>query len=126
VHSNEPLSPLYGSRTISLHRNAELQPSRRQSRAYSSFYDEQQIQKISNAAANLFPLWLIIAALAAFARPQLFLWFQKDFVTMGLAITMLSMGTSLTLEVLSSFATKSLHGFHAFAISIVLAVVSMV
>lgn len=72
---------------------------RSQGRECSSLFDEQRIQSISSAAANLFPLWLIIAALAAIIRPQLFLWFQKDYVTAGLAITMLSMGTSLTLEV---------------------------
>lgn len=58
----------------------------------------QQLQVVSSTVANLFPLWLIFAAMLALWKPELFLWFQKDYVTAGLAITMLSMGTSLTLE----------------------------
>jgi predicted Na+-dependent transporter len=73
---------------------------KRQVRVCNALFDDQRIQSISSAAANLFPLWLIVAALAAIAWPQLFLWFQKDYVTAGLALTMLTMGTSLTLEVI--------------------------
>ena len=58
----------------------------------------QRVQLLSSTVANLFPLWLIFAALLSLWKPSLFLWFQKDYVTAGLAITMLSMGTSLTLE----------------------------
>jgi hypothetical protein len=82
-----------------LPRTGGSRSQKKQSKAGSSLIDEQGIQRVSSAAANLFPLWLIIAAFAAILRPQLFLWFQKDYVTAGLAITMLSMGTSLTLEV---------------------------
>ena len=58
-----------------------------------------KLEAFSSFAANLFPVWLIVAGSAALLKPELFLWFQKDYVTFGLAITMLSMGTSLTLEV---------------------------
>ena len=64
---------------------------------------EQSLRSVSATVANLFPLWLIIAAAFSLWRPGLFLWFQKDYVTAGLALTMLSMGTSLTLEVAPSY-----------------------
>ena len=38
-------------------------------------------------------------ALLGLARPAAFAWFSKDYITAGLALTMLAMGTSLTLEV---------------------------
>jgi len=81
-----------------LPRVAAPQRQRAESSTCRSLSEGSRIQSISSAAANLFPLWLIIAAVSAIARPQLYLWFQKDYVTAGLAITMLSMGTSLTLE----------------------------
>lgn len=46
-----------------------------------------------------FPVWVAIACIAAVVHPPSFLWFRKDFVTAGLALTMLAMGTTLSLEV---------------------------
>ena len=57
------------------------------------------LRSLSATVANLFPVWLVLAALLALWKPSLFLWFQKDYVTAGLALTMLSMGTSLTIDV---------------------------
>lgn len=44
-------------------------------------------------------MWVAIACVAAVVHPPSFLWFKKDFVTAGLALTMLAMGTTLSLEV---------------------------
>jgi len=38
-------------------------------------------------------------ALAGLARPQAFAWFSRHYITGGLALTMLAMGTSLKLTV---------------------------
>ena len=48
---------------------------------------------------NLFPVWVLGAAALALARPAAFAWFSSAWVTPALAITMLGMGLTLTLEV---------------------------
>lgn len=60
---------------------------------------ECSLQSVSNVAANLFPLWLVLGVVLGLWNPDLFLWFQTDYITFGLALTMLSMGTTLTFEV---------------------------
>lgn len=62
-------------------------------------FPASSLRALSATVANLFPVWLVLAALLALWKPSLFLWFQKDYVTGGLALTMLSMGTSLTIDV---------------------------
>ena len=47
-------------------------------------------------------------ALAGLARPQAFAWFSRHYITGGLALTMLAMGTSLKLAV-SSHLGLALH-----------------
>lgn len=48
---------------------------------------------------NAFPLFVVGAALLGLARPSSFTWFKSQYVTIGLAGTMLGMGLTLTLEV---------------------------
>lgn len=60
---------------------------------------EKQLGKLATGAANLFPLWLIIGATTALVQPSSLTWFKRDYITKGLALTMLAMGTTLTLEV---------------------------
>ena len=55
--------------------------------------------KLAASLANYFPVWVAIACVAAVLHPPSFLWFKKDYVTAGLALTMLAMGTTLSLEV---------------------------
>lgn len=55
--------------------------------------------KASAFLTSYFPVWVAVACTAAVMHPPLFLWFKKDYVTAGLALTMLAMGTTLGLEV---------------------------
>ena len=55
--------------------------------------------QISAFLTSYFPVWVAIACIAAVIHPPTFLWFRKDYVTAGLALTMLAMGTTLSLEV---------------------------
>ena len=54
---------------------------------------------MAQGAANLFPLWLVIGATAAVVRPSSLTWFKREYITKGLALIMMVMGTTLTLEV---------------------------
>lgn len=58
-----------------------------------------EFAKVSAFLTSYFPVWVAIACIAAVVHPPSFLWFKKDFVTAGLALTMLAMGTTLSLEV---------------------------
>ncbi len=60
---------------------------------------EHQLGGVAQGAANLFPLWLVIGTTAAVVRPSSLTWFTRDYITKGLALIMLVMGTTLTLEV---------------------------
>jgi predicted Na+-dependent transporter len=60
---------------------------------------EQRLGSIATAAANLFPLWLVLAAGSAILHPPSLAWFKREYTTPGLALTMMAMGTTLTLEV---------------------------
>lgn len=55
--------------------------------------------KLATTLANWFPLWVAAGCLLSLWHPPVALWFRKDYVTAGLAITMLAMGTTLTLKV---------------------------
>ncbi|KAL3155679.1 hypothetical protein ABBQ32_012705 [Trebouxia sp. C0010 RCD-2024] len=57
-----------------------------------------EFAKVSAFLTSYFPVWVAIACVAAVVHPPSFLWFKKDFVTAGLALTMLAMGTTLSLE----------------------------
>ena len=59
--------------------------------------------ELAASLANYFPVWVALACIAAVLYPPSFLWFRKDYVTAGLALTMLAMGTTLSLEVSCSF-----------------------
>ncbi|GAB4816235.1 hypothetical protein N2152v2_003281 [Parachlorella kessleri] len=50
------------------------------------------------ALSNLFPLWVLGAALWALAQPAAFAWFHSGYITWALGATMLGMGLSLTFE----------------------------
>ena len=59
---------------------------------------ERRLGAAATAAANFFPLWLVLAAAVALRRPALLAGLTKDTVTAGLAACMLAMGTTLTVE----------------------------
>lgn len=47
---------------------------------------------------NLFPVWVLLAGLLALFHPPLFTWFSGPFIVWGLAIIMLGMGITLSIE----------------------------
>lgn len=49
-------------------------------------------------ATNLFPIWVLVAGLVALVRPSWFTWFSGEFITWGLAVIMLGMGITLSVE----------------------------
>ena len=78
--------------------------SNRKQRAYTGRTQqgpslEHQLGSVAQGAANLFPLWLVIGATAAVVRPSTLTWFKREYITKGLALIMLVMGTTLTLKV---------------------------
>lgn len=51
-----------------------------------------------NVATNLFPLWVVLAGTAALLHPPLFAWFSGPLIVWGLAVIMLGMGITLSLD----------------------------
>ena len=49
-------------------------------------------------ATNLFPVWVLIGGALALAHPAWFAWFSGDFITWGLAVIMLGMGLTLSVD----------------------------
>ena len=54
--------------------------------------------RLLNLLANLFPLWVALACLYALVDPSWIAWFQGDFIIGGLAIIMLGMGVTLSVD----------------------------
>jgi BASS family bile acid:Na+ symporter len=51
-----------------------------------------------NTLANLFPLWVLAASALALFHPSLFTWFEGPFIVWGLAVIMLGMGITLSVD----------------------------
>ena len=49
-------------------------------------------------ATNLFPIWVLIGGALALVHPGWFTWFGGDFITWGLAVIMLGMGITLSVD----------------------------
>jgi len=49
-------------------------------------------------ATNLFPIWVLIGGALALMHPGWFTWFSGDFITWGLAVIMLGMGITLSVD----------------------------
>jgi hypothetical protein len=49
-------------------------------------------------ATNLFPVWVLLGGSLALAWPGWFTWFNGDLITWGLAVIMLGMGITLTVD----------------------------
>ncbi len=71
---------------------------------------EERASQLSDILTRFFPLWLLIGCGTALTYPPTFLWFQKDLITAALALTMLSMGTTLTVEVCCQLRLPFLQG----------------
>ena len=57
-------------------------------------------------AANLFPLWVLAACGAAMIHPPWFTWFKGEAIVIGLAVIMLGMGITLSLDDFARVATR--------------------
>ena len=47
---------------------------------------------------NAFPLWVLLGGVLALIRPSWVTWFQGPFIVWGLAVIMLGMGVTLSVE----------------------------
>ena len=49
-------------------------------------------------ATNLFPIWVLFGGALALVEPKVFTWFSGEYITWGLAVIMLGMGITLSVE----------------------------
>ncbi len=56
--------------------------------------------------ANAFPLWVVIACGLAMVEPRLFTWFRGEAIVVGLAVIMLGMGITLSIDDFTRVATR--------------------
>jgi BASS family bile acid:Na+ symporter len=56
------------------------------------------IRRGLEVATNLFPLWVLLGGAAAVVHPPLFTWFRGEAIVAGLAVIMLGMGVTLSLD----------------------------
>lgn len=54
---------------------------------------------------NLYPVWLVSLSVLAFFRPEVMLWFDKEWIFWSLAASMLGMGLTLSLDDFRSIGT---------------------
>jgi bile acid:Na+ symporter, BASS family len=51
-----------------------------------------------NRFTNLFPVWVTLGGVLALMHPPLFVWFDSNFIVWGLAVVMLGMGLTLSID----------------------------
>jgi BASS family bile acid:Na+ symporter len=56
------------------------------------------MNRLFSLLANLFPVWVTAASALSLFRPELFTWFNNDFIVWGLAVIMLGMGITLSFD----------------------------
>jgi BASS family bile acid:Na+ symporter len=56
------------------------------------------LRRLVDIATNAFPLWVIAAGAAALVHPPAFTWFSGPWIVWGLAVIMLGMGITLSLD----------------------------
>lgn len=54
--------------------------------------------RVLNVLTNLFPLWVLLGGVGAMIRPAWFTWFKGPAIVWGLAVIMLGMGITLSVE----------------------------
>lgn len=64
------------------------------------------MSRILERCANAFPLWVLAACAMALVKPGLFTWFRGDAIVVGLAVIMLGMGITLSLDDFARVATR--------------------
>jgi len=56
------------------------------------------VRRAVEAFTNLFPVWVALGAAVALTRPALVTWFQGPYIVWGLAVIMLGMGITLSID----------------------------
>ncbi len=56
------------------------------------------MSRIFAVTTNLFPVWVLIGGALALAQPAWFTWFSGGFINWGLAVIMLGMGITLSVD----------------------------
>lgn len=56
------------------------------------------MSRLLSLLTNLFPFWVFLGGGLALVRPQWFTWFSGEFITWGLAVIMLGMGITLSVD----------------------------
>lgn len=64
--------------------------------------------RLLSLLANLFPVWVLTAGVLAYYQPAWFTWFSGGWITWGLAIIMLGMGITLTVDDFKRVAVRPL------------------
>ncbi|NBW95862.1 MAG: bile acid:sodium symporter family protein [Planctomycetia bacterium] len=64
------------------------------------------MRRLLDLAANAFPLWVLAACGMALFEPRLFTWFRGEAIVYGLAVIMLGMGITLSLDDFTRVATR--------------------
>jgi BASS family bile acid:Na+ symporter len=64
------------------------------------------MRRIFERCANAFPIWVLAACAMALVKPELFTWFRGDAIVIGLALIMLGMGITLSLDDFARVATR--------------------
>ena len=54
--------------------------------------------KLLDTLANAFPVWVLVACGLALVQPELFTWFRGNSIVVGLAVIMLGMGLTLSID----------------------------
>ncbi len=72
------------------------------------------MHRLLDRLANAFPLWVLAACGLALVRPELFTWFRGQAIVVGLAVIMLGMGITLSVEDFARVATRPATVFAGF------------
>ena len=64
------------------------------------------MQRLLDRCANAFPVWVLVACSLALVEPGWFTWFRGEAIVIGLAVIMLGMGITLSVEDFARVATR--------------------
>ena len=64
------------------------------------------MRRLLDLAANAFPLWVLAACALALFQPACFTWFRGQAIVVGLAVIMLGMGITLSVDDFARVATR--------------------
>ena len=64
------------------------------------------MRRLLDLAANAFPVWVLTACALALFQPAFFTWFRGEAIVIGLAVIMLGMGITLSVDDFARVATR--------------------